>query len=71
MGFTSALYSVTVYLVQGHYVRGLLLFEGCGVQLVIEGEAAGAHSRYSQFGIEVVICCLGGAYSRGGKSHAL
>ena len=32
MGFTSALYSVTVYLVQGHYVSGLYLFQGCGVQ---------------------------------------
>ena len=30
MGFTCELHSVTVYLVRGHYVRGLSLFEGCG-----------------------------------------
>ena len=33
MGFTCALHSVTVYLVRGHYVRGLYLFEGCGVEV--------------------------------------
>ena len=37
MGFTSALYSVTVYLVRDYYVRGLYLFEGCGVQVVMGG----------------------------------
>ena len=36
-----------------------------------EGYEVGAHSGYSQLGREVVICCLGGAYRRGGKSHAL
>ena len=35
MGFTCALHSVTVYLVRGHYVKGLELFEGRGVEAVM------------------------------------
>ena len=34
-GVYSALYSVTVYLVQGYYVSGLYLFKGCGVQAIM------------------------------------
>ena len=34
---TCALHSVTVYLGRGHYVRGLQLFEGSGVEAVMGG----------------------------------
>ena len=40
--------------------------KGVGYRLLWEGKVAGAQSRYSSVGREVVICCLGGAYSRGG-----
>ena len=38
MAFTGALYFVTVTYSQGSiYVRGLLLFEGCGIEAVMGG----------------------------------
>ena len=40
MGFISALFSVTVYLVRGHYVRGIYnCVNGMGYRLLWEGYA--------------------------------
>ena len=64
-------YTLTIYLVRGHYVRGLYLFEDSGVEAVVGGACCRCLLKvYSSVDIEVVICSHGGGLSRGGILHA-